>query len=506
MVCGCGNMSLMDFLDPQYKKRHSIILIVGQGLVGLAVVIAAVLLVLKAYGFDVDRKTGKVVQNGLVYVDSAPDKADILINGKPHQDETNTRFTLPAGMYSVELNKSDYRTWKKQFELEGSSVERFTYPMLIPKDLKSKSIDTSANIGYLYSQSPDRKWMVASDSPDLTTMKEYNLSDLTNTQTPKIRTFAIPAGVLEKSPTSKFEVVDWSNNNASFLVRHTFDGKIEYALLNRDEPTKSFNLKSVGYSTGEVLLLDKSAEKFLIHNKVDGALNMIDVKAKKNTSLLTGVLSYKSHGDNKIIYSHLSPSDKTKARITLIDGDKSYDVKDIPLSENIPLDIASFQDKWYIAIGSDKEGKTYLYENFVDKYKHDPLGKVGPIRVLKNNITSPLKIGFSKNVRFIASFSGDDVSVYDIEDKRSYRYKLNMQFPVGDYPLWMDGHRLSVSSAGSAVVVEFDGANAQTLTTASSNKNIFFDRDYERYYVFDRSSDPTKFEVKEVNLRTDKDL
>lgn len=499
-------MSLMDFLDPEYKKRHSIILIIGQGLVGLAVIIAAILLVLKAYGFDLDRKTGKVVQNGLVYVDSAPDKADITINGKAHQDRTNTRFTLPAGGYSVELNKSDYRTWKKQFELEGSAVERFTYPMLVPKDLKTKSIDSGANLGYLFSQSPDRKWVVASDSPDLATMKEYNLSDLTNTQAPKIRTFTIPSGVLEKSSTSKFEVVDWSNNNASFLVRHTFDGKIEYALLNRDEPAKSLNLKSVGYSAGEVLLLDKSAEKFIVHNKTDGSLFVIDSKAKKNFQLLSGVLSYKSHGDNKIIYSHVSPTDKSKARVTLLDGDKSYDIREIPLSDNMPLDIASFQDKWYIAVGSEKEGKTYLYENFVSKYKQDPLGKVSPIRVLKSNITSPLKIGFSKNVRFIASFSGDDVSVYDIEDKRSYRYKLNMQFPAGDYPLWMDGHRLSVSSGGNAVIVEFDGANPQTLTAASSNKNIFFDRDYERYYVFDKSSDPAKFEVKEINLRTDQDL
>ncbi len=504
----CGKITVMEFLDPEYKRRHNIILVLGQGLVGIAVVTAALLLVLKAYGFDLDRKTGEVIQSGLVYVDSAPDKANIRINGNIHSDKTNTRFTLPSGSYNLQLEKENYRTWQRQFDLEGSAVERFTYPMLIPKDLKPAVVDSSTTMNFLFSQSPDRKWLVVSENSELTSLKDYNLTDLTENKLPKSRSFALPAGIFEKATsTNQFEVIEWSNNNANFLVKHTFDGKIEYALLNRDEPAKSFNLKTVGTIDGEVSLLDKSADKLLVFNKTSGVLNLINVKDKKTTQLLTGVLSFKSHGDDKILFTRVSPSDKTKARVALLDDNKSYDVREIPISSNLPVDIATFHSKWYLIIGSEKESKTYIYEDFVDKFKNDPLKTVSPIRVTKNNITTPLKISFSKNTRFISSFSGSEISIYDIEDKRSYRYDLKVQLPEAESPVWMDGHRVILSGTGQAVVLDFDGSNKQTLTPIPSNKNIFFDRDYERYYtVTSNQLEPTKIDLKSIPLRAGDDL
>ncbi|MEK9196037.1 MAG: PEGA domain-containing protein, partial [Patescibacteria group bacterium] len=367
--------------------------------------------------------TGEVIQNGLVYVDSAPDEAEIKINGKVHSDKTNTRFNLPAGNYDLQLGRDGYRAWQRKFELQGSAIERFNYPMLIPKDLSEKQVDTNATMGFLYSQSPDRKWLVTSENPELTSIKEYNLVDFTANKLPKTRSFAVPAGVFTKATTAnKFEVVEWSNNNADFLVKHIYDGKTEFALVNRDEPTKSFNLKTLIGTDGEITLLDKTADKFLVLNKATGSLTQVNKKDNKSTQLLTGVLNYKSHGDDKILFARVSPHDKTKALISLLDNDKTYDVREIPLSENLPLDIASFDSMWYLAVGSEKEARTYIYEDFVKKSKGNPVTPVGPIRVIKNNMSASLKVGFSKNVRFISSFAGNDVSVYDLEDNRSYRY------------------------------------------------------------------------------------
>ncbi|OGL31271.1 hypothetical protein A3F37_02795 [Candidatus Saccharibacteria bacterium RIFCSPHIGHO2_12_FULL_41_12] len=495
----------MEFLDPEYKRRHNWILVIGQGLVGLAVVTVALMLVLKAYGFDVDRKTGEVIQNGLVYVDSAPDKANIKINGQDHPDKTNTRFTLLAGGYDLQLNKEGYRTWQRKFELEGSEIERFNYPMLVPKDLKTVKVDSNTTMKSVYSQSPDRNWLIVSENADLSSMKEYHLTDLTSAKLPKIRSFAIPDGVFEKAVgPSQFEVVDWSNNNTDFLVKHTYDNKFEYALLNRDQPTKSFNLKTIGTIDGEVSLLDKSADKFLVFNKSSGALTLINKKDKKTSLLLSGVLSFKSHGDDKILFTHVSPSDKTKARVSLIDNNKLYDIRDIPLSENLPLNIASFQDKWYIIIGSEKEGKTYIYEDFVKKSKATTSAKVSPIRVIKNNISSNLKLEFSKNVRFISSFGGGDISIYDMEDKKSYHYKIDAIMPAGDAPIWLDGHRIVVSGNGQGMMIDFDGSNKQVLTPLPSSKNIYFDRDYEKYYTIG-SLDAVTYTLDQVALRTPAD-
>ena len=75
----------MEFLDPSKKRSRSIRLTIGHMLMAAVVVIGTYILVSQAYGFDVNTKTGQVFQNGLVYIDSAPDGAKILINKKTRQ-------------------------------------------------------------------------------------------------------------------------------------------------------------------------------------------------------------------------------------------------------------------------------------------------------------------------------------------------------------------------------------------------------------------------------------
>lgn len=500
----------MDFLDPDYKRRHNIILLVGQTLIGIAIITAAILLVYKAYGYDVDRKTGQVVQSGLVYVDSAPDNALIKINDEVHNDRTNTRFTLPAGSYTVKLEKDQYRAWERSFELSGSDVERFTYPTLFLDKLSSAVVSSDASLTNLFSQSPDRKWLIFAENQDFSSLREFNLAEAeNNNEVPPSRSVALPANIFTKStnPGATFEIVEWSNNNANFLVKHVFDGKTEYVLLNRDEPAKSLNLTTLGVAAleGEITLLDKSADKFLVHNKVNKTLVQYDLKDKKATALLNGVVAYKSHGDDRILYAHTHPSDVNKYVVSVLDNKKNYDIREIPAATNVPLDIAGFHNKMYMVIGVEKEGRTYIYEDFVKKFKNDTLTKPGPIRVLKNDITSPLQVSFSKNVRFIASFSGDDVSIFDIEKIRNYRYNLDASIAATESPLWMDGHRLVYVSAGKVWVVDFDGSNKRELTDLSTIDAMFFDRDYNSYYTLQSTPDNKKnLQKTDIRLKEDR--
>jgi PEGA domain len=497
----------MDFLDPDYNRRHNLILIFGQILVGIAVLTAAILLVYKAYGYDVDRKTGEVVQNGLVYVDSSPSNATIRINEQIYTDKTNTRFTVPAGNYTLKVQKSGYRTWEKNFDLAGSDVERLTYPTLFVEKLEPQAIANDAVISNLSTQSPDRKFLLFAETADLTKMREYSLADLDrNTDIPRVRSITFPSGIFStpKSPGATFEVVEWSNNNANFLVKHIFDGRYEYALLNRDEPTKSFSFATLGITEGDITLLDKSADTFLVLNKSTKVLSQYDLKDKKSTILLNNVVSYKSHEDNKIVYAHVNPSDSAKLTISILDDKKTYDIRDIAASDNVPLDIAGFQNKLYIVIGAEKESKSYIYEDFVKKYKSDALAKPGPIRVIRTKVSTPLVLAFSKNVRFISAFSGDDVSIYDIEKKRNYHYALNAVLPAGQSPVWMDGHRFNYVTNDSVWVSEFDGANKRELAKVTTVKNIFYDRDYNIYYTVAVASDG-KLTLNKTNIKQKQD-
>ena len=92
----------MDFLDPNKKRAHTIRLFVGYFLVGTAIALASLILLFQSFGYDVDRKTGKVIQNGLIFLSAHPESADVYLNGQ-RKDKTDLRLAVPAGPYSVEL-------------------------------------------------------------------------------------------------------------------------------------------------------------------------------------------------------------------------------------------------------------------------------------------------------------------------------------------------------------------------------------------------------------------
>src|SRR5690606_12414954 len=106
----------MDFLDPKKKRSHNIRLYIGYGLMAIALTIATLIVVFAAYGYGIDRKTGDVIQNGLLIVDSHPESAHIFINNED-KGTTDSRLVLPANAYTVELRRDGYLPWKLDINL-----------------------------------------------------------------------------------------------------------------------------------------------------------------------------------------------------------------------------------------------------------------------------------------------------------------------------------------------------------------------------------------------------
>src|SRR3989344_9216209 len=134
----------MDLLDPNKKRAHTIRLFVGYFLVVTAIALASLILLFQSFGYDVDRKTGKVIQNGLIFLSAHPESADVYLNGQ-RKDKTDLRLAVPAGQYSVELKRDGYRTWKHAVSLEGGGIERLVYPVLFPEKLKTSDVQLYAS-------------------------------------------------------------------------------------------------------------------------------------------------------------------------------------------------------------------------------------------------------------------------------------------------------------------------------------------------------------------------
>lgn len=449
---------------------------------GLLISIITLILVFQAYGFDVNRKTGEVIQNGLIYIDSAPDNAVVSFNGQEQKSKTNSRYSLPSGDYQLKITKNGYRDWSRSFTLGGSNVERFYYPMLIPKDIKTTVLQTNESTPSLFTESPDRKWLLSARAGSFVDFTEYDLGSVTNSKrTPTSRQFSIPSGILTQGVSQSYELVEWSTDNKHVLLKHLYDGKAEFVVLSRDQPETSFNINALlGFNPDKIVLRDKKFDQWYVYNQQGGILQSADNK-KTVKQLLANVTAFKSHDSDTILYSQTVDGSATQ-RVSLSQGKDSYLIRDNVAPGSIALDIAQFDSKWFLQVGVDADQKTYIYRNPQDVLNKKDGTKLTPFTVLRTH-GSMTAVTFSQNTRFLATQSGQHFEVYDAEKDDIYRFDVTQQFTPGTKVTWMDGSRLVGYSASTVIIFDFDGSNLQKLVDVQTTQGTLFDRDYTVLYA-----------------------
>lgn len=496
----------MDFLDPHAKKLRNIRLMVGYILITILIFTATTIIVFRAYGFDVDRKTGEIIQNGLVYIDSAPDNAEIFLNGTIQKSRTNARMTLPEGSYELLIRKDGYRDWKRSFNLRGGSIQRITYPVLMLQNLDETEV---ANYGktrpLLSTQSPDRRWLFVSKVGSIGEFFEYDLNNPNPiTLKPVERTVAFPETLFTPSDGEQsLEVVEWSTDNDHALIKHTFGTGYEFIVLSRERPETSTNISQLlGFAPSEVALRDKNFDQWYVYQKEGGILRIADSK-KTLTPVLENVTSYKTHDASIILYAQ-TVSENVQ-NIYLRQNNQSYLLRTVTAGA-VHLNIARYDGDWYAAVGSDGDKKTYLYKNPMSLLVKIDNQKPAPVSVF--HAEAPLSnVSFSNSTRFIMAQAGQQVGVYDAEKSETYSYNFSSQFDGDTKVSWMDGHRMIARSGGYVVVFDFDGSNSQELVRALSGVVTFFDRDYTVLYTINSSKrvpDTTALFVSDLRFQQDK--
>ncbi|HMT18741.1 MAG TPA: PEGA domain-containing protein, partial [Candidatus Saccharibacteria bacterium] len=130
----------MDYLDPTKKKRKKNQLLIMYILLGIAIGIATLVVVYNVNGYSIDRETGEVVQNGLLYLDAKPGSAEVFLNGEKQRGKTDARLVVAEGTYDVEMRRDGYLPWKRNLVLEGGSLRRLTYARLVPETIESEAV------------------------------------------------------------------------------------------------------------------------------------------------------------------------------------------------------------------------------------------------------------------------------------------------------------------------------------------------------------------------------
>lgn len=459
--------------------------------------IATLILVFAAYGYDIDRETGGVIQNGLVIVDAHPEPATIFVNGTS-KGTTDNRLVLPADKYTIELKRDGYLPWKHDITLEGSSIEQLVYPFLYPEKPITKNLQTYTGVPTLASASPDRKWLVVSLPETPGSFQVVDLGDVKHPTT----TATLPPDAFTTAPGAHtFEAVEWSTDNNHLLLKHVFSTGVEFIVLNRDKPETSVNLNKVfaGQAFTTISLRDKKPDQFYLLNAADGSLYSADSKARTISLILNKVLAYKSYEDDTLLYV-TNPTDAITSEVHVNQKTQDYLLRSVPKSPTYLLDMAQFSGHFYLVSGSAADGRTYVYKDPFDDLTRKPSRMPQPFRVL---ITPNAEfVSFSTIARFIAVQGGSSFAVYDAETNRQFRFDTKLPLSVGQKATWMDGHRLVLNSQNSVHAFDFDGTNSHQLASELGTFIPFFDRDYTALFTLSAvPNDPTKANLIRSDLK-----
>lgn len=478
----------MDFLDPKKRKKHTRRLYLGYILVAIAIGLGALILLFAAYGYGVDTK-GNVFQNGLVFLASTPDEAEVKVRSKDGLYNqtviTSDRLDLKAQEYSFEFLKQGYRPWKRTVDVRGGGIERLVYPLLVPEQLNTANDEQySAAVG-LATQSPDRQTILVQQPGSLGTFDVFDAEDTTKSP----QSFTIPSSVFPANAQAKpLTLVEWSTNNRHLLVRYDHASGPVFIMIDRAAPAQSFNINArFSVSPVQVTLRDKDPGKFyvLLKNK---QLASLSLDAPTPDPIATNVAAYKSHGDDTLLFVTTNGRSAAENVVAYMrQNSESYKLRELPKGTGYVLDLTQFNNQWYVVAGSKAADEAYVYRDPIEIYRRNDDTSVPTIRTLR--VSSPQSASFSANSRFVAVQSGQNFAVYDAEKDRQYRYEISNKFDKPGSVQWMDGHRLLGTTGSNAIMFDFDGINRQILSHAQPGRSVMFSPNYDRLYTLVKSPD-----------------
>src|SRR3989344_768129 len=491
----------MDFLDPRKRRTHTIRLAIGYFLTAIAIGLTSVILVYGAYGYGINTKTGDIIQNGLLFVDSKPSGADIYLNGQKNQSATGARLTLPAGNYELLIKKTGYRDWSRKFTLDEHSIVRYTYPFLFPVNLQSQALKTYDAAPLVVTQSPDKRWLLVGapvvGSKDIT----FDVFDTTKLDQPPVA-ISMPATLLGGNGEGHgFKVVEWASDNNHLLLAHNYQGGNEFIVFSRVDPAASFNVNRIfNLSPSQVALRNKKVDQLYLYQSEGGFLQVGDVATATLEPLLTHVLAFKAYGPDLLIYVTDQKVAAGQVMARIWENGKTYPLYTFSAGNKYLVDVSQFQGNFYYVAGSDMADRINIYKDPLSGIKNPETAKAIPLISLPDS--GGLKLDFSDNARFISVQAGQKFGVYDIETRSRYHYSLSPP-PSGEMH-WMDGHRLIGFSGGSIIALDADSNNEQTLVPAIDANSVFFDKSYNQMLVLAPSS--TGVVLQRTDLRAGTDL
>ncbi len=490
-------------MDPRRRLQHQIRLVVGYVLVGIALLLLTVILLFVAYGFGL--QNGRVIQNGLLFLSSEPNPAQIYLDGSRYKSDTNSKLVLPEATYHVVLKRSGYRDWGRAITVTGGEVESYTYPLLFPLNLTTNTMHSYAAAPPFVSQSDDQHWLVVGTSPaDPAAFDVYDLTDPKKAPLP----IALPAGLLTATTGAQsLQPLAWADDNEHLLVKHEFNGQAEYILMNRSNPAQSLNLSkqlSLPGTAIDLRLSNDQYDHYMVLNTTTHVLSRATLSTPALQPYRSSVLAFATYQDATLLYVTPDSLEPTKVDMMVYDGTNAYLIRRAPASANYLLATANFDGDMYLAVAGGNENTAYLYRNPIGQLSNALLGVAVPAQVF--SISKPNHVAFSNDGQYVLFENGSKLVTYDADNTQGFSFTVTdaLDMPA-THAQWLDGARLSYVSGGQTIVLDYDGQNRQVLVSADARYPLAVDDSDKYLYALVAAADKSHELLTSTSLRTQQD-
>ncbi len=458
----------MEYLDPEKKRKHRMRIMFGYGLFAVAISMATVLMVYIANGYYVDRSTGEVIQNGLVYVDTRPVSAEVTIDGELQNVRTDSRHVIPSGTHTFDLFAEGYRPWSRTFNLEGGSLRRLTYARLIPDVLTPELATNLRQNPINSSQSINKRWIIMSyESNPL----DLTLIDIDNPQSVINQTLTLPDELVTDPETGIVEFMEWDASDRYILATYTVANNPEYIMIDREQPNNSFNLSKELNPRMQFVMRDRDVNAYFAYDPVSRELFKANRNSIETESILKDVIQYEVFGEDWVVY--LTESEEASmVQARLLRGDQNIQLKNLQVSDRYFLEIARLGNAPIIGVASAVEDRVIVYFD-PEKYLRENPDSTLPVATTVMRIPSLIDFSISSDSSVILGYGSDNIAAHEFNEDRSYNYKLDRPIDAGQEVRWIEGQHITYISEGVAYISDFDGSNVYDLVPSTPLLGVY---------------------------------
>lgn len=467
---------------PKSKLRERTQLVFIYGLMILTIISILTVLVLVIQGYRYNRFDGRIEQGGLVQFNSRPSGATVSVDTVELANKTASKITLTSGEHTVKFTRDNFSSWEKTVTVKPGGVLWLNYALLFPT---SPRITKAAEFEQVtsVSTSPNRNWMAVVANPMQPAVQLIRLDNAT----PAIAATTIPTEAYSQAvnpATHTFTVESWDKNSESVIVRHNYDDKHEYLVVDLRGNGGTYNLTArLGVDVTKIVFSRGDSNILYLLTATKELRRATMSSSSLSGPLALNVSGFSATDEQSIIYETYADT-SGKRSVGYVSGGNATSkvIASYELANDAGLSgrIGTYYGEKFLSVAHGT-GLDIMKGTLPQSDSNSTLALDTVTRITLPN--APNVLGFSPgDNRMVYAQSGETVTTYDLE--LGTRSAVTLPATASRAVDWIDGFHIATTANGAATYYDYDGTNMRLIATSALDLPVALSSNDKFMYYF----------------------